>query len=219
MILILCIAVGTIVGIVFGPIALNLFNPFTWGNTDQITLELSRIVLIVQVFAVGVELPKAYLWRHWKSLFLLLAPVMTYGWLVSSAFIYWLIPALNFVYSAPSCSDLKVDALCVGACVTATDPVLASSVVGKGKFARRVPGHLRNLLSAESGSNDGMAIPFLYLAVYIIQYKTGRSIKDWILIIVLYEVVMGTVLGAIIGIVWRKAIKFAERRFNILRSV
>jgi hypothetical protein len=49
------------------------------------------------VFAVGVELPKAYMWRHWRSLFLLLVPVMTYGWIVSSAFIYWLIPALNFV--------------------------------------------------------------------------------------------------------------------------
>lgn len=105
--------------------------------------------------------------------------------------------------------------MCVGACVTATDPVLASSVVGKGKFAKRVPGHLRNLLSAESGSNDGMAFPFLYLALYIIldNYSAGRAIKDWILITVLYEVVMGTVLGALIGIAWRKAIKFAERRY------
>ena len=91
------LAVATVVGIIFGPVALNLFNPFTWGNTDQITLELSRIVLIVQVFAVGVELPKAYMWRHWRSLFFLLVPVMTFGWIVSSAFIYWLIPALNFV--------------------------------------------------------------------------------------------------------------------------
>ena len=104
--------------------------------------------------------------------------------------------------------------MCVGACVTATDPVLASSVVGKGKFAKRVPGHLRNLLSAESGSNDGMAFPFLYLALYIIldNYSARRALKDWILITVLYEVVMGSVLGALIGIGWRKAIKFAERR-------
>lgn len=192
-------------GIIFGPVALNLFNPFTWGNTDQITLELARVVLIVQVFAVGVELPKAYMWRHWKSLAILLGPVMAYGWLISSAFIYWLIPALNFV-----------DALCVGACVTATDPVLASSVVGKGKFAKRVPGHLRNLLSAESGSNDGMAFPFLYIALYIIldNYNAGEAVKDFVLIAVLYEVVLGTVLGAVIGIVWRKAIKFCERRYR-----
>jgi sodium/hydrogen antiporter len=112
-------------------------------------------------------------------------------------------------------SSSQVDALVVGACVTATDPVLASSVVGKGKFAKRVPGHLRNLLSAESGSNDGMAIPFLYLGLYIIldSYNAGSAIKDWILISVLYEVVMGTVLGAFIGMAWRKAIKFAEKRY------
>jgi sodium/hydrogen antiporter len=93
--------------------------------------------------------------------------------------------------------------------------------VGKGKFAKRVPGHLRNLLSAESGSNDGMAFPFLYLALYIIldHYNAGRAIKDWILITILYEVVLGTVLGAIIGILWRKAIKFAERRFPLSSNV
>jgi len=59
-----------------------------------------------------------------------------------------------------------------------------------------------------------MAFPFLYLALYIIldSYDARRAIKDWILISVLYEVVMGSVLGAVIGFAWRKAIKFAEKR-------
>lgn len=117
-------------------------------------------------------------------------------------------------------SDMQVEALCVGACVTATDPVLASSVVGKGKFAKRVPGHLRNILSAESVSNDGMAFPFLYLALYIILdgYSARQAIKDWILIAVLYEVLMGTVIGALIGTGFRKGIKFAERRYDFCTS-
>lgn len=51
--------------------------------------------------------------------------------------------------------------LLISACITATDPILAQSVVS-GKFAQRVPGHLRNLLSAESGCNDGMAFPFYF---------------------------------------------------------
>ena len=60
-----------------------------------------------------------------------------------------------------------------------------------------------------------MAFPFLYLGLYIIldNYNGGRSVKDWILITVLYEVIMGTVLGALIGTGWRKAIKFAERKY------
>ncbi len=46
--------VATIVGIIFGPHCANLINPLEWGNTDQITLEFCRIVLVVQCFAIGV---------------------------------------------------------------------------------------------------------------------------------------------------------------------
>ncbi|KAF5092507.1 hypothetical protein D0Z00_004551 [Geotrichum galactomycetum] len=155
--------VATIFGVIVGPHCLNWFAPTTWGNTDNITLELSRIVLVVQIFAVAVELPKKYMLKHWLSVFLLLLPVMTFGWLISSVFIWKLVPTLSWI-----------EALVIAACVTATDPVLASAVVGKGKFARRVPGHLRNLLSAESGSNDGMAFPFAYLALSCIHY-TGQT--------------------------------------------
>lgn len=149
--------VATLCGIIFGPHAANLIDPGTWGNVDFITLEFSRIVLVVQCFAVGVELPKAYMEKHWRSVVLLLIPVMTFGWLITSLFIWGLFNShVNWL-----------DSLCIAACVTATDPVLASSVVGKGKFAKRVPKHLRDLLSAESGCNDGMAFPFVYLAIYL----------------------------------------------------
>lgn len=42
---------------------------------DEITLELTRAIIALSVFAVGVELPRAYVWRHWKSLTMLLGPV------------------------------------------------------------------------------------------------------------------------------------------------
>ncbi|PYH96947.1 hypothetical protein BO71DRAFT_154633 [Aspergillus ellipticus CBS 707.79] len=193
--------VATLCGIIFGPHAANLFNPLSWGNVDKITLECSRIVLVVQCFAVGVELPKAYMERHWKSVFLLLVPVMTWGWLVTSLFIWWMVPPLSWLES-----------LVVAACVTATDPVLASSVVGKGKFARRVPKHLRDLLSAESGCNDGMAFPFIYLGFYIYRYRpdAGEVSLNWFCVTILYECIFGAVYGFIIGYVARHAIKWAE---------
>lgn len=55
--------IATIVGIIIGPYALNLFNPGDWGGpseaiTDEITLEVTRVVIAIGVFAVGVELPK-----------------------------------------------------------------------------------------------------------------------------------------------------------------
>ncbi|KAI3337205.1 alkali metal cation/H+ antiporter Nha1 C terminus-domain-containing protein [Xylariaceae sp. AK1471] len=200
--------VATLVGVIFGPHAANLIDPNSWGNTDEITLEFSRIVLVVQCFAVGVELPKYYMERHWKSVVFLLLPVMTSGWLITCLIIWWLFP-LNFLES-----------LTVAACVTATDPVLASSVVGKGKFAKRVPKHLRDLLSAESGCNDGMAFPFIYLALYLIQdhLSAGPTTYHWFVYTILYECVFGAFYGFVIGYIARHGIKYAERHDLIDRE-
>ena len=201
--------VATIVGIIFGPHAANLFDPGSWGNTDQITLECSRVVLVVQCFAVGVELPKAYMERHWRSVVFLLVPVMTFGWLITSLFIWWMIKPLSWLES-----------LACAACVTATDPVLASSVVGKGKFAKRVPKHLRDLLSAESGCNDGMAFPFIYLSYYLIHYRPDSNAVayHWFCNTILYECIFGAIYGVLIGYLGRHAIKWADRQGLIDRE-
>ncbi|KAH6849910.1 alkali metal cation/H+ antiporter Nha1 C terminus-domain-containing protein [Chaetomium sp. MPI-CAGE-AT-0009] len=201
--------VATLCGVIFGPYAANLIDPESWGSVDIITIEFSRLVLVVQCFAVGVELPKYYMEKHWKSVTFLLVPVMTFGWLITGLFIWWLIEPLNFLES-----------LVVAACVTATDPVLASSVVGKGKFAKRVPKHLRDLLSAESGCNDGMAFPFIYLALYLIHDKqSARDVSfHWIVYTILYECVFGAVYGFIIGYLARHGIKYAEKHDLIDRE-
>ncbi|KAE9406976.1 hypothetical protein BT96DRAFT_1014388 [Gymnopus androsaceus JB14] len=192
-------------GIIIGPYGANIFDPRSWGNsdevTDTITLEFCRVVLAIGVFAIGVELPKAYMARHWKSLFFLLAPVMTWGWFVSAAFIYALIPNLNFLSS-----------LAVAACLTPTDPILAAAVVG-GKYAdKHVPAHIRHLLAAESGCNDGAAFPFLYIALYLIlERNTGTAIKDWFLLLWLYQVTLGVVIGSCLGFGFRHLMKYCER--------
>lgn len=82
----------------------------------------------------------------------LLAPHSMFGgWMVSAALMYAIIPGLEFL-----------PALVLAAGVTPTDPILASSVVGKGKYAQEhVPSHIRHVLQAESGCNDGAAFPFL----------------------------------------------------------
>lgn len=147
--------------------------------------------------------------KHWLSVTLLLLPVMTFGWLLSSVFIWKLVPTLRWI-----------EALVLAACITATDPVLASAVVGKGKFAQRVPGHLRNLLSAESGCNDGMAFPFAYLALRCILHEGHPRdiVFHWVVVAVIYECIFGCVLGAIIGYLGRHLIKFAEQKNLIDRE-
>lgn len=200
---------ATIAGLILGPHCLDWFDPLTWGNTDEITLEICRIVLCIQIVAVAVELPRKYMKKHWLSVAILLLPVMTCGWLVVGLFIWVLIPHFNFS-----------SALLVSACVTATDPVLAAAVVGKGKFAERVPGHLRNLLTAESGCNDGMAFPFIYLSLGLITYlgHPGEIIKDWFTLTILWECFFGTLLGVFLGYTLRKAVAFAENKNLIDRE-
>jgi NhaP-type Na+/H+ or K+/H+ antiporter len=55
--------IATVCGIILGPYVLDLFDPYKWGGgqqhvTDVITLELTRVVIAIGVFAIGVELPK-----------------------------------------------------------------------------------------------------------------------------------------------------------------
>ncbi|KAH6893668.1 Sodium/hydrogen exchanger family-domain-containing protein [Coprinopsis sp. MPI-PUGE-AT-0042] len=194
-------------GVIIGPFCADIFNPRAWSGGDEvatnvIVLEFTRVVLAIGVFAIGVELPKAYMARHWKSLFYLLVPVMTWGWLVSAAFIYALIPGLNYASS-----------LAIAACLTPTDPILAAAVIG-GKWAdKHVPAHIRHLLAAESGCNDGAAFPFLFLALYILLDVNPRLVvKDWFLLLWFYQIFLSIIVGALMGFSFRHLMKFCERR-------
>jgi len=130
--------------------AINVVKPleYTGGsqaNLNAATLYFSRLVLGVQLVLAGVQLPSRYLQKEWKSLALLLGPIMTLMWLSSSLIIWGMVPNLSFVH-----------ALAIGACVTPTDPVLSNSIV-KGKFAdKNVPKDLQKIIIAESGANDGL---------------------------------------------------------------
>jgi len=101
--------------------------------------EFARIVIALQVFASGINLPKKYVVRNWKSVGMLLGPITITMWLITAGLIYGIVNNLTFL-----------EALAIAACVTPTDPILANSIV-KGKFADKyVPVHVRNIISAES---------------------------------------------------------------------
>lgn len=187
--------IAVVVGIAFGPYGADLFDPRGWDDGRQFneyTLEFTRVVIALSVFAVGVELPRAYMKRHARSLSFLLGPIMLFGWLVVGAFMYILVPKIGFLA-----------ALVAAAASTPTDPILAASVVGKGKYAQEhVPAHLRHMLQAESGSkcvpsrpalllsvgtddmhSDGAAFPFLYLAMFLLlrgAHSVGDAIGYWV---------------------------------------
>jgi NhaP-type Na+/H+ or K+/H+ antiporter len=91
-------------------------------------------------------------------------------------------------------------ALLLGAALAPTDPVLASDVqVG-------APGHgkedaVRFALTSEAGLNDGLAFPFVNLAVAL-TLATGtvqERIAHWALVDVAWKVAVGLALGWLIG--------------------
>ncbi|GAW01797.1 Na+ H+ antiporter Nha1 [Lentinula edodes] len=143
------VVLGTAFGIVIGPYAGNIFDPRSWSSSEgsqNITLEVMRIVLATGLFAIGIELPNNYMWKHAKSLSAMVIPTMAAGWLIIGGILRALFPRLSYV----SC-------LAIAACLTPTDPIICAAIVG-GKFAvKHVPVNLRRILSAESAANDGLA--------------------------------------------------------------
>jgi NhaP-type Na+/H+ or K+/H+ antiporter len=77
------VVLGTTFGILIGPYFGGIFDPRAWGDqTNVMTLELMRIVLATGLFAIGVELPKSYMWQHFRSLLTMVIPTMAIGWLI-----------------------------------------------------------------------------------------------------------------------------------------
>jgi sodium/hydrogen antiporter len=152
--------VAFIAGIIFGPRAASLLDPFHWHNVDTMIMEITRIVLVTQCFANGVELPKFYLIRHRRSLACILGPAMAVGWLVGGCCVKLTVPSLDWRQS-----------LACAACFNAIDPILAATALQTGLFYKQVPNELRHLLRAEAGFNGVTTTLVLALAIYLLRYR------------------------------------------------
>ena len=191
-------------GIIFGLAGLETINPL---SDDVFIQEFTRIIVGLQVFVVGLELPKNYLNRHWRSVLWMLGPVMSVSWLISAGLIMGILK-LDFVTS-----------LTIAACLTPTDPVLAASVLANSRFSERVPSRIKHLLSCESGCNDGISFPFLYVGLSILTSAGPKgAIKEWVLETVLYECVVGSIVGISIGLLANRALRFSDARTLISGS-
>lgn len=208
--------ISLVAGLIFSPHATNLLRPAQYALGDPevletITLYFSRLVLGVQLVLAGVQLPSKYLKKEWKSLALLLGPGMTIMWLITSLLIFAFVPHITFLQS-----------LAVGACVTPTDPVLSNSIV-KGKFAdKNIPKELQKIIIAESGANDGLGYPFLFLPLYLIQHtghegagqnhSVSNAIGAWFGETWGYTIILSIVYGATVGWIAKELLHWAEER-------
>lgn len=137
--------------------------------------------------------------------------LQTVMWLVTSLLVFAFVPHISFLH-----------ALAVGACVTPTDPVLSNSIV-KGKFAdKNIPKELQKIIVAESGANDGLGYPFLFLPLYLIQHigygglgqdkSTAYAIGAWFGETWGYTILLSLVYGAAVGWIAKELLHWAEER-------
>ena len=215
--------ISTFAGLTFRPHATNFIKPLQYANENEedletITLYFSRLVLGVQLVLAGVQLPSKYLKTEWKSLSLLLGPGMCAMWICTSLLVWAMVPNIPFLF-----------ALAVGSCVTPTDPVLSNSIV-KGKFAdKNIPPPLQRIIIAESGANDGLGYPFLFLALYLIKYtdsaaqgiETGsasEAMRLWFGETWGYTILLSVVYGTAVGWIAKDLLHWAEERHYVDRE-
>ena len=214
--------ISTIFGIIFSPHATNFVKPLEFANNnaedlETITLYFTRLVLGVQLVLAGVQLPSKYLKTEWKPLALLLGPGMCIMWIITSLLVWAMVPNINFLF-----------ALAVGASVTPTDPVLSAGIV-KGKFAdKNIPPKLQKIIIAESGANDGLGYPFLFLALYLIKYTGehglgqpgggGEAMRLWFGESWAYTILLSVVYGAVVGWIAKELLHWAEKRRYVDRE-
>jgi NhaP-type Na+/H+ or K+/H+ antiporter len=190
------------VGVLVGPYVLNLLDVAAWGDQMTILEQVARLTLAISLMGVAMRLPSQYIFQHWKSLAIMLGVVMPLMWLASGMLTYWLLPTLSLWV-----------ALLIGAVVTPTDPVVASSIVTGDLAEENIPGRVRHILSGESGSNDGLAFPLVMLAILFIT-RPQDALIHWLSYTLLWEVLAAILIGAAIGYVAGHVQLWAERTFQ-----
>jgi len=86
-------------------------------------------------------------------------------------------------------------ALLLGVILAPTDAALAEPVLE----SEVLPVRVRQTLNIESGLNDGLALPVLFIAIGLIESEAGRSVSSSVLLVVSL-VGIGVAGGALLGL-------------------
>lgn len=183
------------VGVLLGPRVLAVIDLPTIIEDHALIHEASRVLLSISVTGVALRYPFGALRAQWRGVALLLAIAMPVMALVSTGLAMGIL-GMSFGV-----------ALLLGTAVCPTDPVLASSVVTGEGAENDLPAKDRQLLSFESGANDGLALPLVLIAVALAGALSGVGAA----VDIAREVVGALVLGAVAGAVGAKALQLGEK--------
>lgn len=187
-----------LLGVLVGPQVLGLLD-LSGTERSPLLEEGTRLLLAVSLMGVALRYPVRRLQPVVPTTAVLVVVGML-GMAALTAGLAWLV--LGF--------PLALAAL-LGACVAPTDPVLASSVVTGTPAERGLPARTRQLLSMESGANDGLALPLVLLGVaFVLGHSVGRSALDG-----LYQVAIAAFVGVVLGVLAGRAVSAALRHDDV----
>lgn len=169
--------------------------PWLWPGLSQAPITehqdwiepLTEIAVIFSLLGAGLKLDRKINWKHWSSTWRLLLVTMPFCILLLTFGGVWL-------------GGLGVaSSLLLAAALAPTDPVLASQVQvsapGEGDEHE-----VRFALTSEAGLNDGMAFPFVHLALTLA--ATGMALGDltyWLAVDLLWQIIVAVLVGIVVG--------------------
>lgn len=175
-------------GILVFSFAKDLPDPDPVAYSD-VTIHLSEVCVIISLMGAGLALDRKLGWRRWSTTWRLLGIAMPLCILILTLMGMWLL-GLGLA-----------SALLVAAALAPTDPVLASEVqVGEPSESEEdleAEDEVRFGLTSEAGLNDGLAFPFVYLAILMSTVGLSPSAwgVEWILLDVLWRMIIGCAFG------------------------
>lgn len=177
-----CVALGVMLFLV-----LPGTEPLPW-RFPQATERLTEIIVIVSLMGSGLKLDRRLGWRSWNMTWRLLGIAMP-------------LSILGIALIGHAWLGLGIAAsLLLGAVLAPTDPVLASDVQ-VGPPDEGVEDEVRFALTSEAGLNDGLAFPFVNLAIVLFAVLSLDSAPgpgwaaEWLAVDVLWKLLAGTALG------------------------
>ncbi|WP_019906129.1 cation:proton antiporter [Methylobacterium sp. 77] len=148
----------------------------------------SEFVVIISLMGAGLKLDRRIGWRRWMVTWRLLAVAMP-------------LTILLIGFLASHLLGLGVaSSLLIAAALAPTDPVLASEVQ-VGPPSQGGEDEMRFGLTSEAGLNDGLAFPFVNLAIALTAANGlgAGGWAEWIGISLVWKILAGIVLGAAMG--------------------
>jgi NhaP-type Na+/H+ or K+/H+ antiporter len=173
-----------VLGILVGPIGFDVLR-IELGDGASWLEPLTEIAVIVSLFVSGLKLRLHWRSRRWRTMLRLAGPLM-------------LVTIAGVALFAHIALGLDVGlSLLIGAVLAPTDPVLASAVSVNDASDRD---RMRHGLSGEAGLNDGIAFPFVILALQWMQHRAaGEWLVEWALHRLLWAIPAALLLGYFLG--------------------